>query len=78
MNRRTVKAITEAISQHDNDLLKIFVKEQKGEWFWEMIVIPKKGYEHLIPHIEHIGKSIGQFYGEGLYVEKKENYILFS
>lgn len=79
MHKRIVKAIELALTQTGkDDLLEFFVKPQDTGGFWAMIIIPKKGYEHLISHIESIGLSIGRFYGEQLFVEKQSNYIKFS
>lgn len=83
MHKRIVKAIELALTQRElglfgDLLLSIFIESKETEGFWRMIVIPKKGYEHLLNHIEHIGRSIGSFYGEGLAVERASNYILFS
>jgi hypothetical protein len=81
MHKNIVKSIEFAISQRDEsykDLLRIFIQTKETSGFWQMCIITKKDYEHLIPHLEDIGKSIGRFYGEGLGVEKGTNYIIFS
>lgn len=80
MHKRIVKAIELAVMQHDNvpDLLRIFIQSRDTDGFWQMCIITRKGYEHMIPHLEAIGLHIGRFYGEGLGVERGSNYIIFS
>ena len=79
MHKRIVKAIQLALSQTGrDDLLKFYVQSKETDGFWGLIIMPAKGYEHLIPHIEAIGMSIGRFYGEGLWCEKGTNHINFS
>ena len=79
MNKRIVIAIKSALTQRENpDVLEFFIFPDKTEQFWKLCVIVKKEYEHLIPRIEGIGKSIGFFYGEGLNIRKENNYIIFE
>ena len=79
MHKTIVKAIELALTQHDkSDLLDIFVQAQPTEGFWAIVIIPKPNYKHLLNHIEHIGTSIGRFYGEGLCVKKTSEYIRFN
>jgi len=79
MHKRIVKAIDDALTKHDKeDLLDIFVASKETGGFWSMIIVMNPEYIHMIPHIESVGMSIGRFYGEGLNVNKKHNYIIFS
>ena len=80
MHKRIIEAIKLAISQRNNeDLLDIYIQPKENtDGFWKMIIIPKKDYKHLIPHLETIGKAIGSFYGEGLNIIKTKEYIKFS
>ena len=87
MHKRIVKAIELALTQDrdpglgglfDEGLLKIFIGTKETDAFWSMMIVPKQGFEHLIPHIEAIGLDIGRFYGESLGVDKGSNYIMFS
>lgn len=78
VHKRITKAIELALSQHEDIKLRIFVQSQDTLGFWQICIIPEKDYKHVIPHIEAIGKHIGQYYGEGLAVEKTKDYIIFS
>ena len=79
MNRRTVEAITLAITNHEYKMFKIFMMPQKTDGFWQMCIItPDERYRHMLNAVEYVGKAIGSFYGEGLGVEKGRDYIIFS
>ena len=79
MHRRITEAIKDALTKDGrNDLLNIFIDDKETGGFWRMIIIVKPSYKHLIPHIKSIGKSIGNYYGEGLCVYVWQNTIEFS
>ena len=79
MHKRIVEAIEDALTKHDKpDLFDIFVASKETAGFWSMIIVMNPAYVHMIPHIEAVGLNIGRFYGEGLDVGKKHNYIIFS
>lgn len=79
MHKNIVYAIQDALTKGDRkDLLKINIQPQKTEGFWSMTITPKEGYSHFIAHIKHIGKSIGQYYGEGLWCMQYGRTIKFS
>lgn len=79
MHKNIVFAIKDALTKDNREnLLKITIQEKDTAGFWGMLIRPKKGYEHLIPHIEAIGLHIGRYYGEGLWIRKTKKYIMFN
>ena len=82
MHKKIIHAISEAISQHNEDpeIVKIFVNDKPTRGFWEMLIVinPDPKYKHLIKTIHGLGMTIGRFYGEILGDEIKWNTIKFS
>jgi len=79
MHRRIVEAIKDALTKREDiEVVKIFIDDKDSGGFWSMLIVVDPRYEHLISHIEDIGKRIGAYYGEGLFCGIWNNTIEFS
>ncbi len=70
MHKRTVEAISYVLKNRYNsdDLIIEIIPNKNSDGFWKMQVIIPKSLQHWSEHITSLAKTIGQFYGEELFI----------
>jgi len=80
MHKRIVEALKVLFEDWDKEhqWLNVMVKTQKTGGFWGMLVIVPEERKYLLSHLESIAIAVGRIYGEGLAIEKKNNWIIID
>jgi hypothetical protein len=83
MHKRIVEAIQDVLRRYaeepfGKDIFRCYVMPQKSGGFWQLCVVVDRDKEYFLDHLEHMGKAIGCFFGEGLGVDKRADRIIFS